>query len=113
MSKTRKIAFGGPVIAVFFAAGIIGSTHTQLIARESGQSVPTQAILTDGDTETTELLLLLDTDKSGRVSKQEFMRFMEAEFNRLDKDKSGELDVRELTQSQLKVKSHIFTVAGK
>jgi Ca2+-binding EF-hand superfamily protein len=42
------------------------------------------------------LLLLMDTDKSGKISKQEWMTFMEAEFDRLDKDKKGELDVREL-----------------
>lgn len=48
------------------------------------------------------LLLLMDTDKNGRISKKEFMDFMEAEFERLDKDKSGELDVKELTQSELR-----------
>jgi hypothetical protein len=37
---------------------------------------------------------------------------MEAEFDRLDKDKSGELDPNELRQSQLRV-SHSFTSAGK
>jgi len=31
------------------------------------------------------------------------MRFMDAEFERLDKDKSGELDVKELTQSKSQV----------
>ena len=30
------------------------------------------------------------------------MTFMEAEVDRLDTDKSGELDVKELTQSQLR-----------
>lgn len=112
MSKTRKIAFGTPVIAVVFAAGTMVST--QLVARQSGESIPPkQAILADGDASTLELLRLMDTDKSGKISKQEFLRFMEAEFNRLDKDKSGELDVRELAQSQLQVKSHLFTIAGK
>jgi len=37
---------------------------------------------------------------------------MEAEFDRLDKDKSGELDPKELTQSQFRV-SHPFTSVGK
>jgi Ca2+-binding EF-hand superfamily protein len=50
-----------------------------------------------------ELLLLLDTDKSGRISKQEWMNFMEAEFNKLDKDGNGELDPQELMQSKLSV----------
>jgi Ca2+-binding EF-hand superfamily protein len=47
------------------------------------------------------LLPLMDTDKRGMVSRQEFMRFMEAEFERLDKNKKGELNVKELTQSTL------------
>jgi Ca2+-binding EF-hand superfamily protein len=43
------------------------------------------------------------TDKNGKISKKEFMAFMEAEFERLDKDKSGELDAKELTHSKLRV----------
>ena len=37
---------------------------------------------------------------------------MVAEFDRLDKDKSGELDVKELAQSQFQV-SRVFAIAGK
>jgi len=33
----------------------------------------------------------MDTDKNGKISKQEWMKFMEAEFDRLDKNKTGEL----------------------
>ena len=44
----------------------------------------------------------MDTDKNGKISKQEYMNFMSAEFDRLDKDKSGELDAKELAQSQLR-----------
>jgi Ca2+-binding EF-hand superfamily protein len=43
-----------------------------------------------------ELLLLMDADKNGKISKGEWMSFMEAEFNRLDKDGNGELDLAEL-----------------
>jgi Ca2+-binding EF-hand superfamily protein len=46
------------------------------------------------------LLLLMDRDQNGKVSKEEFMNFMAAEFERLDKNKDGELDVNELTQSR-------------
>jgi Ca2+-binding EF-hand superfamily protein len=52
------------------------------------------------------LLLLMDTDKNG---KEEWLKFMEAEFDRLDKDKKGQLDVKELTQSKLRV-SHPVSV---
>jgi Ca2+-binding EF-hand superfamily protein len=51
-----------------------------------------------------ELLLLLDTDKNGRISKQEWMSFMEAEFNKLDKDGNGELDPKELLGSRFSVR---------
>ena len=58
-----------------------------------------------------QLLLLIDTDKRGKVSKQEWMKFMEAEFDRLDKAKTGYLDFKELMQSKLRVSQ--FSNAGK
>jgi hypothetical protein len=54
-----------------------------------------------GEEDVKRLLLLMDTDKNGKISKQEFMTFMETEFKRLDKNKDGELDVKELTQSEI------------
>lgn len=51
-----------------------------------------------------QLLLLMDTDKNGKISKQEWMRFMSVEFDRLDTDKSGELDPHELLQSRVAVR---------
>jgi Ca2+-binding EF-hand superfamily protein len=50
------------------------------------------------------LLLLMDTDKNGKISKEEWMKFMSAEFDRLDVDKSGELDPHELLQSDVSLK---------
>jgi hypothetical protein len=49
-------------------------------------------------------MLLLDTNKNGKISKNESMKFMSAEFDRLDVDKSGELDPHELLQSQVSVR---------
>jgi CRISPR/Cas system-associated endonuclease Cas3-HD len=46
-----------------------------------------------------EVLALMDTDKNGKISKQEWMKFMEAEFDRLDTKKTGEIDRKELLQS--------------
>jgi Ca2+-binding EF-hand superfamily protein len=48
----------------------------------------------------------MDADKNGKISRAEFMAFMAAEFDRLDVDKSGELDVKELEKSQLMVVRH-------
>jgi Ca2+-binding EF-hand superfamily protein len=51
-----------------------------------------------GETEVKRVLPLMDQDKDGKVSKQDFMKFMEAEFDRLDKRNEGKLDVKELTK---------------
>jgi Ca2+-binding EF-hand superfamily protein len=51
----------------------------------------------------------MDTDKNGKISKEEWMKFMEAEFDRLDKDKSGELDVEEIAQSKLRATRRVNT----
>jgi hypothetical protein len=107
MFKPSKNAFASLAVATLLAAGTgIGTA----VARE--QTTPSQDRVALGADEVKQLLLLLDQDKNGRVSRQEFMQFMAAEFDRLDKDNSGELDVRELTQSQVK-SSHAFNLAGR
>jgi hypothetical protein len=85
------------VIAVLVVAGTMLGT-----AAAQKTSVPRpQNKLAMAEDEVKHLLSLMDTDKKGMVSKQEFMKFMEAEFERLDKSKKGELNVKELTQSSL------------
>ena len=54
-----------------------------------------------------QLLLAMDTNKSGKVSKEEWMKFMEAEFDRLDTDHRGQLDVKELTQSRVQMHPYV------
>ena len=46
-----------------------------------------------------QLLLVMDTDKKGKITKQQWMAFMEAEFDRLDLEKKGELDQAVIRQS--------------
>jgi hypothetical protein len=73
-----------------------------LRSEEREKHTKKQRAIALGEDEVKQLLALMDTDKSGKISKQEFMSFMEAEFDRLDTDKSGELDVNELTKSQVR-----------
>ena len=102
-----NLALGIPTIMLLVMAGAMpGSAFAQ---KDSSQRPPDKVAL--GQDEVKQLLLLMDTDKNGKVSKQEYMKFMEAEFEKLDTDKSGDLDVKELTQSRLRV-SH-FATAGK
>jgi Ca2+-binding EF-hand superfamily protein len=44
-----------------------------------------------------EMLRLMDTDANGKVSREEFMAYMNKQFDLLDVNKDGELDVKELT----------------
>lgn len=60
-----------------------------------------------------EMLLLMDANKDGKISKSEWMNFMSKEFDYLDTDKSGYLDVKELEKSNLNF-SHVSPeVQGK
>jgi hypothetical protein len=67
---------------------------------------PTPARLEAGSEEAVRLLHLMDADQNGKISKAEYMKFMEAEFERLDVNKDGELDVKELEKSQLRLIHH-------
>lgn len=60
-----------------------------------------------------QLLLVMDTDKSGKISKQQWMAFMEAEFDRLDAEKKGELDQTAIKQSMIYVKQARFSDLGR
>jgi Ca2+-binding EF-hand superfamily protein len=103
VSKKESLLF--IVIVVMFA--LVAVAVAQRASTPKAQDK--QAL---GDDEVKQLVLLMDTDKNGKISKKEYMSFMAAEFDRLDKDKSGELDPKELAQSQLRV-SHPFTSVGK
>jgi hypothetical protein len=96
LTRTNRLWFI-VVIAVLVVTGAkLGNAAAQKAAVPKPQNK-----LAIAENEVKQLLPLMDTDKRGMVSKQEFMRFMEAEFERLDKNKNGELNVKELTQSTL------------
>jgi EF hand len=96
--------------AVLIGAGVLGVgafVGSTVAAQDSDQKVvsPDDKKVAAGEREAKKLLLLMDADKSGKVSKQEFMNFMEAEFERMDINKDGELDVKELTNSRVQVRT--------
>jgi hypothetical protein len=57
------------------------------------------------------MFLLMDTDKDGKISKQEWMSFMSSTFDQLDQNKTGKLDPKEL--SQLTLPGVTFASSGK
>lgn len=109
MLKRHKIGLIALAVTAMLGTGIVVRTA---VAREDVIPLANPVVL--GEQDAARLVLLMDTNKNGKVSKDEYMRFMAAEFSRLDKDNSGELDVRELRQSQLRV-SHPenFIAVGK
>jgi hypothetical protein len=106
MTTRQKIVVPALVVAAMVAAGTRVETaraqnaaaQTPSAAQDSKQK---EKNLEVGVVEASRLVLLMDRDQNGKVSKREFMSFMEEEFQRLDINKDGELDVKELTQSRL------------
>jgi Ca2+-binding EF-hand superfamily protein len=85
MSKTRKL------VALVGMSLIVGSVSTAAFAvskRTSGAAV----------SDVRQLLRMMDKDQNGAVSKEEFLQFMGQTFDRLDINKSGQLEPNELRQ---------------
>jgi hypothetical protein len=84
------IATSGFVAYSTFGAGV---AH---ISSSSGAPNPTEYQLAKAEPLVKRLLLLMDADNNNKVSKQEFMNYMSQEFDNLDVNKSGYLDIAEL-----------------
>jgi EF hand len=82
------------ILAVTALFAMVGTT----IAAQKEATPKVQDNVGVGEAEVKQMLTLMDQDKDGKVSKQDFMNFMEAEFDRLDNTKEGKLDVKKLTQ---------------
>jgi hypothetical protein len=103
-SMIRGMIRRGLLIALLIATGAMAATDVAPAPRDK---------FARANQNVKELLLLLDTDKSGKISKREWMSFMEAEFNKLDKDGNGELDPKELLQSKLAVRQSTSTKTAR
>lgn len=101
MCSRAGIAF---LVALIFSALFVLPATTETALAQKASVPKTQDKVALGEEEVKRLLLLMDIDKNGKISKQEFMTFMDAEFKRLDKNKDGERDVKEVTQSKLRAK---------
>jgi hypothetical protein len=86
------------ILAVTALFAMVGTTT----AAQKEATPKAQDNVAVGEPEVKKMLPLMEQDHDGKVSKQDFMNFMEAEFDRLDKTKDGELDVKKLTQPPAK-----------
>ncbi len=101
------------IAAVLLAGAIAVKAHAGQSEKSTGVPPPTpeqvkrERQLAAATEAARELLLVIDTNKSGKISKQEWMKFMEVEFDRLDTDHKGQLDVEELTKSRIRVRPYV------
>ena len=91
-------------------AGVTGTVVGNSLAQKAATSQP-QDKLAVASNDVKELLSLMDADNNGKISKKEWMSFMEAEFNQLDKDGRGELDLKQLAQSRLMIRHDNSAIA--
>jgi Ca2+-binding EF-hand superfamily protein len=87
------------VLAIAAFAAVLATLGAAAAQKQANPVEPNRLSL--GQEQVKQLLLVMDTDKNGKISKQEWMSYMSAEFDRLDTNKSGELDPKELAQSSL------------
>jgi hypothetical protein len=101
------------IVSVIAVGGVLMSLQAMrgsAVAQRAAVPKP-QDQLALGEDEVKRLLLLIEPNKTGKITKQEWMKFMETEFDRLDRNKSRELDAKELAQSRLRVSP--FANVGK
>src|ERR1700678_3575541 len=102
LTKSQKLLAIAAVAAAISLGAVVKSALAsgQVIPSATPAFTPQSQPVAAGEYEAKKLLVLMDADKSGTVSKKEFMDFMEAEFDRLDTNKDGGMDVMELEQWQ-------------
>lgn len=96
LKQTNRIWIIMAIAAMVAAGRMLGNAAPQKASAPKPQDK-----LALGEDEVKKLLFIMAPDTSGKISKTEYMKFMEAEFERLDKDKSGELDAKKLAPSTL------------
>lgn len=101
---TRRYLF----IAIMSATVLVGLALAQ---KAAFPKQPDKAVLAEENVK--ELLLLMDADTGGKISKQEWMKFMAMEFDRFDKEKKGELSQEGLRQSMVLAKHARYSDLGK
>ncbi len=93
---------------VMAIAGVLVSAGLLVRTAAAQKATPRpQDKLAIAENEFKQFLLAMDTEGRGKISKEEFLKFAQAEFERLDKQKTGELDVKELAQSMFHTKGAV------
>jgi hypothetical protein len=98
LKRTNRLLIVATITVLLAVLSMFGNAAAQK------NSVPKpQDKLALAENDVKHLLPLMEADRHGKVSRQEYMKFRAAAFDRLDTAKSGELDVKVLTQSNLSI----------
>jgi len=90
------------LIVFVIAPIVVAVCALQQSAAQNSPSQTSTSAQEKGEYDTVQLLKLMDKDRNGKVSRAEFLKFMNAEFDRLDVNKDGELDVNELVEMHVR-----------
>ena len=88
-----------PLTAIRWLAVIIAACAVASSTAQKANVPIHQDVVALAQPKVTEVLLVMDTDRNGTISKKDFMNLTEVVFDRLDKDKKGELEPRQFWQS--------------
>jgi Ca2+-binding EF-hand superfamily protein len=81
-------------IVLVTASFVVGMMSTAALAASQQTNAAAQR-------DVAQLVRMMDKDHNGTVSKDEFLQFMGQVFDRIDADKNGSLDAKELMQTSL------------
>jgi hypothetical protein len=107
--KSLAIAFAAAMLMFAVLAGTNGAAAQSAQPTAAAQTpapTPGSPAVVSASPEAIKLLKIMDGDHDGKISHAEFTAFMEAEFQRLDLDHDGYLNLKELEKSQLAVAHH-------
>ena len=98
MQQLKRTAFAASIVAIFIASALTVQTAQ---AQKSETPIPTRQ--TDTATavqpQVEQLLLVIGENQHGQVSKEEFLQLMQAAFDKIDKDASGQVKCTDLEKS--------------
>jgi len=100
---------GNKLITTILLVALLFTTGAFVGDKAAAPETQNEKTLTGGEVKL--IFSLMDTNKDGKISKQEWTSFMGSMFDRLDTGKTGELSLQEL--SQLKWAAGTFARTGK
>jgi hypothetical protein len=93
----------------FIALVLVGTVV--VVQKDGDLKRPDLAVLATENVK--EILLVMDTGRNGKITREQWMKFMATEFDRLDRDKSGMLDPKKIRLEKERIGHTRFNDLGK